>query len=531
MSSIWRNKYWGGLVGAKRPANFAARFAPIVAILILALHQPILHAGPRPEQRETPSCSSRSLAPCARRVERREEARLQDRSNRLLSQTDLAIADLIVTQAVNDEPLIVGKPTLVRVVVKAPDGASTQAQVTVDFGGETYSATETITPPSTTVDINVDPPSAVAPVVVNAQVQPAGDLTDPDPSDNSKSATLAVVQPNQKIEAYFLPVDWTPEQMQRYDFPASFEKFVREQGDFLRGAYPLGVDQITLDYSVVPHMLAADEKRLTNSQGDEDIPAEHLLYASIALAGRRLAPGATLIVGIFPPGWFAQHGDPGTLGLSLRDVPGTVTDQYLPGQPLVTAHELAHQFWLYEDYDYSVKPPKPFTYIDRPGYWVQQRVPEISTGSKRIPTFLSASNPGVSYWVDTRIYEYLMAKFTIGTSGQTSGPLVLSATMARGIEPGNYPSNYAAGFQTFAPKQPVYCSVAAANVQAGQTLEARWFLNNSSVKTERQTTQAGSAWYAFALSNRRGLAEGSYRVEIYLDGQLVKTSLFTVKNN
>ncbi len=447
---------------------------------------------------------------------------------------DLALKDLIVTQAVEREPLVVGKLTMVRARIALGGSDSYLAQVNVEFEGKNYSATGAVTPPETAIEVAVDAPSKIAPLTVRAQVQPAGAVIDPNASDNSKTLTLAVIRPGEKITAYFLPVDWTPEQVQRYNFKTAFPEFVQEQGDFLRGTYPIASEDVLLDYTLTPHMLAANEKRLSNEQGDEDAKASYRLYGSISLAGRRLRPDATLIVGVFPPGWFAKHGEPHTLGLSLRDVKGTVTDQYLPGVPLVTSHELAHLFRLYEDYDFSISPPRLFTIIDRAGYWVQKRRVEESTKANLIPTFLSsADDPQRPRWVDSRIYEYLLAKFTIDGKGQASSPLVLAATMARAVETDNSPSDYAAGFQRFDPKDPVYCAVGVTSLRAGQMLEARWFQADQKLKTDKQTTRDGAGWYSFALQtqSRGGLVEGSYRAEIYLDGQLAKTSQFTVKSS
>jgi len=126
-----------------------------------------------------------------------------------------------------------------------------------------------------------------------------------------------------------------------------------------------------------------------------------------------------------------------------------------------------------------------------------------------------------------------MARFTINENGAVTEPLILAATMANQIEPDgkNYPSDYAAGFQRFEPDQTIYVSVGAAGMKGGETLEARWFNGNQQIRVAKETTKPGSAWYAFYIRNKNGLDEGAYRVEIYLDGQLTKTSKFEVKSN
>jgi hypothetical protein len=447
--------------------------------------------------------------------------------------TDLSLDDVIVTQAVYNEPLIFNKETVVRAVIGSRGTDAYQANVTVQFDGKTYSQTQPVQGKQTIVDVLVGAPQNFQTQTINVRVEPTGQVTDDDESNNSKSVTLPMVKPSERIVAYFLPVDWTDDQRQRYNFGVNFPKFVDENAIYLRSAYPLPQDQIVVDYSLVPHMLAAAEKRLANNQGDTDMVSSHLLYATISLAARRLKPDASLVVGVFPPGWFAAHGKRSTLGLALADVKGTVTAQYVLTDATTSAHELAHLYWLYEDYDYSIQPPRPFTWLDRSGYFVEKRTPEEISPTQQIPTFLSAYAPDKPSWVDTRIYEYLTAKFTIQNNGQVTAPMILAATMARQVEPDdkNYPSDYSAGWQRFEPKQTAYVSVGAAGMNGGETIEARWFLGDRQVFQESKTAKPGDAWYAFSLRNKNGMPEGNYHVDVYLNGQLVKTSKFEVKSS
>lgn len=445
--------------------------------------------------------------------------------------TDLVLKDAIVTQAVDNEPLILGKDTVVRAIVGAANAVD--AKVSVEFDGKTFTQSKTISVNPTTIDVFVGAPENFQTQTISVRVDPAGEGIDPAPSNNARSVTLPMVKPNEKIIAYFLPVDWTDEQRTRYNFTTNYPKFVQENAIYLHGTYPLSPDQIIVDSTNVPHMLAANEKNLSNSQGDFDAISSHLLYASISLAARRLKPDATLVVGVFPPGWFAAHGNKSALGLALADVKGTVTAQYVLTDATTSAHELAHLYWLYEDYDYSIKPTRPFTWVDRSGYFVAKQIPEEVSGSHKIPTFLSAYSPDAPSWVDTRAYEYLTAKFTLETGGQVTEPLVLSATIARQVEPDdkNFPSDYSADYQRFEPKQTVYVSVGAAGMRGGEKLEARWFMDTNQVFQETKTIQSGNGWYAFALRNRNGMPQGNYHVDVYLDGNLVKTAKFEVKSS
>lgn len=444
---------------------------------------------------------------------------------------DLALDDVIVTQAVNGEPLILNKDTVVRAVVSAP--APMDVKVTVNFDGKEFTQTKAVSGNQAPVDVFVGAPTQFQTQSIDVRVEPQGEIGDPDLSNNKRTVTVPMVKPNEKIIAYFLPVDWTDEQRQRYNFDTEFPKFVQENATYLRGTYPLAADQIVVDYTPVPHMLAANEKSLSNNEGDFDSISSHLLYASISLAARRLKPDATLVVGVFPPGWFAAHGNKSALGLALSDVKGTVTAQYVLTDATTSAHELAHLYWLYEDYDFSIKPSRPFTFVDRPGYFVQKQAPEDVSDSKKIPTFLSAYSPERPSWVDTRAYEYLTAKFTIETGGEVSEPTMLAATISKQVEPDNknYPSDYAAGYQRFEPKQTVYVSAGAAGMRGGESLEARWFQGDTQVLTDKKTLDPGNAWYAFSIRNRSGMPEGLYHVDLYLDGKPVKTGKFEVKSS
>lgn len=446
---------------------------------------------------------------------------------------DVSLDTVHVTQAVYDEPLIFNKDTVVRAVVSYTGAGATDVRVTVEFDGKTYSETKPVQGKETVIDVFVGAPQNFRTQTVNVRVDALDSANDANANNNSQSVVVPMVKPNEQVIAYFLPVDWTDEQRARYNFQTTFPKFVQENKDFLQGAYPLGKDQIVLDSTLAPHMLAPGEKRLADNQGEADGQAMHLMYASISLAARRLKPDASLVVGVLPPGWFAAHGKRGALGMALRDVKGTVTGQYAPTDPTTSAHELAHIFWLYEDYDYSISPGRPFTWIDRSGYFVQAQTPQEISDTKKIPTFLSAGDPEKSFWVDTRAYEYLMARFTIQSNGQVTEPMILAATMANRIEADgkNYPSDYAAGFQRFEPDQTIYVSVGAAGMKGGETVEARWFNGNQQVATAKQVVTPGNAWYAFFIRDRSDLDEGDYHVEIYLDGKLTKTSKFQVKSS
>jgi hypothetical protein len=154
-------------------------------------------------------------------------------------------------------------------------------------------------------------------------------------------------------------------------------------------------------------------------------------------------------------------------------------------------------------------------------------------GGAEIPTFLSAYSAEKAFWVDSRIYEYLMAKFVIDKGGAVSEPTLLTATLARQVEPDglDFPSDYSAGYQRFEPKQTVYLSIGVADMAGGETLEVRWFQGDRQVFQQSKPVEAGDGWYSFSVRNRNGMPQDKYKVEVYLDGELEKTRTFEVKSS
>lgn len=446
----------------------------------------------------------------------------------LESDVDLAVSAVSVFQAVRDAPLVLGKATAVRVMITLPANTSVDARITLDVNGRVYERATNLLGPQTTIIQRIDEPRVLAPVVIKATVMPTGIVRDPNLANNTRTATFQTVQTTERIVAFFLPVDWTPEEQGRHNYNVMYPRYVQNAADFFIGAYPLATDQIIIDSTTTPHILTPFEKTLVDSAGKSSYRNLLALYGSIAIAGRRYRPDAAIVVGIVPPGWFSKNGKPQTAGLALSSVQGTVISQFDPTEMTTTAHEVGHLYALYEDYDYAITPPRPGVEIAVPGYWVQREQELANTTSRKLWTYMSSGNKQVSYWTDHRIYEYLMARFAL-RGGTASAPLILAATMAWQVEKEGYPADYSANIHRFEPTQAVYCSVAGIALPAGASLEVRLYRGGTHVKTERRVTVAGNRWYAFLLGSAKALPEGTYRVEVYLDGNLVKTNQFEIK--
>ncbi len=443
---------------------------------------------------------------------------------------DLAVRNLELTQGVPGEPLILGKLTVARVQIDLPPATNLDAQIRLEVDGKTYERAANLVGPTVTVTLKIDALREIKPITATVSVTPTGQATDPNLSDNSKTVTYQTVRTTERVVVFFLPVDWTPEERSKYDYNNAFKQHVQEAGDFLMSTYPLPADRVIVDYTMTPHMLSSFEQTLADSQGKFNMRNALALYANLSFAGRRYRPDATMVVGVLPPGWFRAHGQPGTLGFTLSDVKGIVTGQYganLP--PIIAAHEIGHLYSLDEDYDFAIKPSRPCVAIFLPSYWAEHELELIDTSTKRLCTFMSAASSQDNYWVDQRIYEYLLGKFALN-GGAASAPLVLAATMTWRVEADGSPGKTSANVRRFEPSQPVYVSVAGIALQAGSTLEVKLYRGNAFLRAlAPQTTTAGNRWYPFLIAGTHSLAEDVYRVDIYLDGQLVKSNQIEVK--
>lgn len=448
---------------------------------------------------------------------------------------DLSIKDFSILQAEPNEPLVLGKETVARVWINVPGGSDTAAKITIMLNDKLYERAVTLLSPESEVTFSVDPPTQLVPVTAKVTVTAMGGAGDPNLANDSKTATVPTVRTTERIVAFFLPVDWTPEQQQKDDFVSFYPQFVQDAGDYLVGAYPLSKEQLVYATTTTPHILTTIEKAITDSQGKDSSRNLLALYGSITIAGRRYRPDATMIIAVLPPGWFRAHGMK-ALGMALREVKGTITSEFDENDPTTAAHETGHLYWLDEDYDCAVDSSKSCSQppnvggieVQVPGYWVQRDRELLSSPDHLVWTYMSSGNPKAFFWTDPGIYEYLMAKFSMA-EGAASGPLILAATPSYKVEQDGYPSQFAANKHRLEPKKPVYLSVAGMTLRAGSEISVKLYRGNSLVKSDKKTTVAGNKWYAFLLGQKNALAEGSYRAQVYLDGQLQKSTSFEVR--
>lgn len=322
--------------------------------------------------------------------------------------TTLTVIDVKAVQVIEDVPLVVGKATVVKVVVTA--GATTNARLAVSLGPSTNVQTVRLIAGTNTLYFPVDPPSGPGPLQVTAIVSSTGGA-----GGNQVTNTVeAVALQKNSLKVILMPVDWSNQDLARY-FPARYNSFASQSSDFFKASYPIPEGNLQITKSTTDFMLTADERAIADAQGNLNWSNIMDMYSSIALAGLREMPDADLVVGVLPPRWFARNlNDPTVVGLELQAVRQAVANQ-VDSDYATLAHEAGHVFGLLDDYDFNLTPPKIGDLLDEPGYWMSKT--KVINPNER-PTyysFMGASDPSSQYWVDKSTYLAIMQTLESGT--------------------------------------------------------------------------------------------------------------------
>jgi hypothetical protein len=80
----------------------------------------------------------------------------------------------------------------------------------------------------------------------------------------------------------------------------------------------------------------------------------------------------------------------------------------------------------------------------------------------------------------------------------------------------------------FKPKDTVYMTVVTAGSDPNATLRTVWTDQNGVVVEERQQTISPTGVTEFHVSKPEGLAAGTYRVEVFLNGTSIQTKEFMI---
>jgi hypothetical protein len=105
---------------------------------------------------------------------------------------------------------------------------------------------------------------------------------------------------------------------------------------------------------------------------------------------------------------------------------------------------------------------------------------------------------------------------------------VASVDLGTGVDAGN---KVTTPMTTFAPTDTIYASVNTTGAANGATLAANWTGPDGQTVNQSSTSisPTGDASTAFHISKPGGLATGSYKVEISLNGAAVASKDFTVQ--
>jgi hypothetical protein len=322
--------------------------------------------------------------------------------------TKLTVTDVKALQVIEDVPLVVGKATVVKVVLTA--GARTSAKLTVSLGASTKVNTVSLVSGTNTLYTPVDPPSAAGSLQVSAKI-----TTTSGTGGNQVTKSVEVVAPKMNgLKVILLPVDWTDQDRAKY-FPSQYDSFSSQSSDFFKATYPIPDGNFQIVKSNTNFMLTADQRAIADAQGNLNWQNIMDMYSSIAIAGRSAMPDTDLVVGVLPPKWFARNlNDPTVVGLELQAVKAAVANQ-VDSDYATLAHEAGHVFGRVDDYDFSLNPAKIGNRLDEPGYW-RSKSKAINPSAKPIYySFMGASDASSQYWIDKSTYMAIMQTLESGT--------------------------------------------------------------------------------------------------------------------
>ena len=116
------------------------------------------------------------------------------------------------------------------------------------------------------------------------------------------------------------------------------------------------------------------------------------------------------------------------------------------------------------------------------------------------------------------------------TTTQTQAtPMVEALTMASKVDEGNNPAN---STTTFSKTDTIWAVADITGTGIGTPVESRWFhvTSNQQINSNTvTTTSAGEHRLPFFISKPDGWPTGDYRVDIYINGNMLKSQTFQVQ--
>lgn len=107
-------------------------------------------------------------------------------------------------------------------------------------------------------------------------------------------------------------------------------------------------------------------------------------------------------------------------------------------------------------------------------------------------------------------------------------PSVASVTLAKGMGQDKSPVDVASEFK---PKETVYAIVRTDNAVAGSVIGARWYYTKTNQEVGADSISLkdnGTNMTDLKLMNKKGMPAGEYKVDISLNGEIVKSEMFKV---
>lgn len=118
---------------------------------------------------------------------------------------------------------------------------------------------------------------------------------------------------------------------------------------------------------------------------------------------------------------------------------------------------------------------------------------------------------------------------TTTTINTRATPAVTTLTMASKVDGGNNPAN---STTTFAKTDTIWAVADLTGTATGTPVESRWFHTTSNQQINSNTvttTSAGEHRLPFFISKPDGWPTGDYRVDILINGSVMKSSTFQVQ--
>jgi hypothetical protein len=174
-------------------------------------------------------------------------------------------------------------------------------------------------------------------ITITAEVDSQKIIYESDESNNIKGVTTTVV-PTQQINLLFVPIDFNPTANDSNIFISACKK----QAEYFSAVYPVSKDKLRAAVSTGIY-----SSNLNISLFDTFLSIKTLFGpVSKKIFGKQKF---SYIIGIVPENWFRNRFNANMVGVKAGFIGGIVLVE--PNYPVVTAHEIGHEFGLCDEYN------------------------------------------------------------------------------------------------------------------------------------------------------------------------------------